>query len=450
MAIAPVADRGSTQNLTSETSTLVDLAAGASITVGNYLIARIAIDNSGTSGAATTAAISDPRGHTWTVGSAANQDPGNANAGISVRICYVKVTSAYSNGDDITFTWGNSTTAKSIVIEEWSGIHATTPVAVAELGSNGASAFPSVTRTPTAAGQMAYGALATEGPTGDTHDQADDPTDGTWLNLTRLSTTDGTATNNATVFGGYKLVTGTGLQTFNPFITSRDWAAMLIVFDAAAAGGPTPSVVATVATVPAATVSTGSTVAPSAVQASATVPAVTAQGGAGTTPATVAATASVPAVSVSAGGNATVSPAVVAATVTVGSVAVSTDSTVAPSTVSGSAAVGTPGLSTGSTAAPATVQATSAVGAATLSTGSTITLTTVAGVAAIASPTVSGSVLTTPATIAAVAGVGTVQVTTGAIVPGTLHATRTQPSLAAANTTGLSASSGPASSLTAT
>lgn len=235
MAIARVADRGSNSNVVFDNNTIVDLPTGASITVGNYLIAYWSIDNSGLNGAATVTTITDPRSNTWTLLTAANQDPGAANAGITCRIAYCKVVNAYSDGDDLTWDYNDNTTAKSIVVTEWSGIHATTPVAVAQTQSTGASTTPSsAAKVPTGVGQMVFAAWAVEGPSGDTVTEDSDTTDGSWVTLTRLSTSTGTAASNATINGAYKLVTGTTAQTYDPTAgTSRDWAMCALVFDTA-------------------------------------------------------------------------------------------------------------------------------------------------------------------------------------------------------------------------
>ena len=236
MAIAKVADRGSVSNVSGGTTTLVDLAAGGLIAVGNYLIARVAVDNTGASGAATTMTVSDPRSNTWTNLGPANQDPGGASAGMTCFLAYTKVTNAFSDGDDVTFTWGNATTHEAIVIEEWSGIDAAAAVAVAAVTSAGATASPSTSITPTAAGQLVYGALATEGPSTQTFTADADTTGGSWQSLTRIGSNTGSTSDNATIAGQYKIVTGTSAQTWNPTITAADRAAVLVVFAAAPAG----------------------------------------------------------------------------------------------------------------------------------------------------------------------------------------------------------------------
>lgn len=240
MAITKVGDRGSNANVVFDNNTIVDLPAGASIAVGSYLIAYWAIDNSGLNGAATVTTITDPRGNTWTLLTAANNDPGVAAAGITCRVAYCRVVTPYADGDDLTWDYNDNTTAKAIMVTEWSGIHATSPVAVAQTQSTGASTTPSSpAMSPTAAGQMFFAAWAVEGPSGDTVTEDSDTTDGSWVTLTRLSTVTGTAASNTTANAAYKLVTGATAQTYSPTAgTLRDWAMCALIFDAASTAAP--------------------------------------------------------------------------------------------------------------------------------------------------------------------------------------------------------------------
>lgn len=229
---AKVRDLASAQNLTSQASTVVSLSGiGTTAEVYRYLMARVAVDNSGSAGAAPGLTVTDSKSNTWTVLGPANQDPGAASAGITGYIAYTKISAALTTSDSITFTWGSGNpAAKAIQIEEWVGIDSVTPVAVAALAATGVSTSPSVARTPLAASQVFYGALAIEGIAGDTYTQDADTTDGSWVGLTSVATADATATNNALIRGAYKIVTGTSAQTWNPTITNRDWAQLGVVF----------------------------------------------------------------------------------------------------------------------------------------------------------------------------------------------------------------------------
>jgi hypothetical protein len=232
-ALRQVADRGHVHDITGTTSTVVPLQEAAKATVGNYLIARIALDNAGVSGAAPSCTVSDPRSNTWTVEGPANRTAGSAaNDGSTCYLAYAKITNAYSNGDSITFSHGStSVVADAVVIEEWAGIDATTPVAVSSTTATGSSTTPSLSRTPTAAEQLFYGLLSVEGPEGDAFTQDSDTTDGVWSGLSMVSSISGTAASNQTTIGAFKRVTGTSAQTWNPTLgTSRDWAGIALVF----------------------------------------------------------------------------------------------------------------------------------------------------------------------------------------------------------------------------
>lgn len=466
MAIAKVADRGSNANAVFDNNTIVDLPSGASITVGNYLIAYWAIDNSGLNGAATVTTITDPRSNTWTLLTAANNDPGAANAGITCRVAYCKVVNPYSNGDDLTWDYNDNTTAKAIMVTEWSGIHGTSPIAVAQTQSTGASTTPaSAAKTPGTAGQMFFAAWAVEGPSADTVTEDSDTTDGSWVTLTRLSTVTGTAASNTTINAAYKLVTGTTAQTYNPTAgTSRDWAMCAVIFDTATV----PVAVTGAATLggATATATVGRTV---NVAASAPL-------GAATAAATVRRTVAV--VSAALLGAATAAAAVTRTVAATG--AATLGAAVATGTVTVSRTIDIAGAaSLGAVAATATVHRTvNASGAATL--GTVAAASTAQRTVNIAAQAHLGSAVATLTIQRAVAAAGTASLGTAAahatavrtvfvtggtalgavvahatiagpaeaVVPGTLHASLTAPSLATSNATGLTASTRPTSTLT--
>lgn len=227
-----VATRGAIGDTAASLTTAVDMVAAGSITVGNYLIARAAVDNSGAAGAAPGLTVTDTVGNTWTVLGPALQDPGADNTGTAAYIAYAKVVNAFTNGDDVTFTFGTAVTADCLVIEEWQNIHATSPIAVSPVTASNTSstAQPSLTLTPNAVGDLVYGCLAVEarsaGYSGDS-----DTTEGTWVALDTQACDTGTNTGSQTVAGQGKVVTGTSAQTWNPTVDAAlDWAALLVAF----------------------------------------------------------------------------------------------------------------------------------------------------------------------------------------------------------------------------
>jgi hypothetical protein len=390
---------GQAQNLTSQAATAVDMPSAASIAADNYLLDLIACDNAGTNGAHALTAPTDTQSHSWGLLTPANADPGAANAGATAAIARVKVVNAFSNGDDANVNFSPNTTAKAVLVFEATGIHTGTPLAVAETQVTASSTTLSISRTPTAAGQMVLGVLAIEGPTGDTFTPDVDNTDGAWGILGRLSTTSGTAASNQTVWAVCKIVTGTSAQTWNPTIgTSRDIAAVMAVFDVEASSTDataTPAVVTTAVEVSAPTVATG----------------------ASTTPTVVTAAVSVPAPSVSTATNASATPATVTATVEVSAPTVATGASSAPSTVTATVEVLAPSVQAGSDAAatPAAVTATVSVPAPTVSasTDAAATPATVTATVTVLAPTVATGAGATPAVVTATVSVPAPQVLTG-------------------------------------
>lgn len=240
MPISKVANR-----MTSSTGSAGTLA-GASIlgeTIGNYLIARIAMDNSGGGGAARTLTITDDAGNTWTQ-IVQNYDPGAASAGTTAFLCYAKIVNHYAGSggliNGVTFTFSGSGMF-ALVVEEWAGIDPTTPVRTASIASTGTGTAPTpgaYTASQYQPGDLIYMMAAIEGPSGDAYTEDNDTLEGSWVTNTSLGTTNTTADLNQKVVGAYKIPTGTtGAQQWTPTITNRDWASIGIVFAAAPTGG---------------------------------------------------------------------------------------------------------------------------------------------------------------------------------------------------------------------
>jgi hypothetical protein len=212
------------------TLTLVD-----SVAATEYVIADLAVDNAGGSGAAPTLTVADSKGHNYTIVGPANADPGAANAGSTCYSAYVKITTPLAIGDTITFTLGSNPTAKAAFAYKVSGIHQTSPVAVSVATDTGTVTNDlSISRTPTAAGQLVWGATSVEGRSM-TITADSDTTDGSWSARAVVATADlVTETNNQAIYGQHKIVTGTTAQTWNPTLSAnRDWAGLLYVFDVA-------------------------------------------------------------------------------------------------------------------------------------------------------------------------------------------------------------------------
>lgn len=235
MAISKTADRGSGSRDSTSTSTTfnITLTTGASITTGRILILRVAADNNSAANDTLTT-ITDPRSNTWTKMGALVGGSSTTSAGVLVGFYWAKVTNAYSNNDVVTINFSTATGAVAAIIEEWSGIDNIVPVAAGPLAASGAAdtshALPSITVPYT--DQLVYCLVGTEGPSTDTFTQDSDTTNGSWVALTKVGATNGTATNNVTINGGYKIVTASGAQAYTATDSaSRDWAGFVVIFD---------------------------------------------------------------------------------------------------------------------------------------------------------------------------------------------------------------------------
>ncbi len=204
--------------------------------MGNYLIIRSAADNSGGGGAAQSFTLTNQSGTAMGTHTEyqQNNDPGAASAGVTCNVSVVKIA---ATSGTIRITYGGAV-VQACVAEEWSGIDATTPVVGTPVKANGVAStnLASLTDASVLLGNLVYGVEAIEGPTSDTYTQDADSTGGTWSTPTKLGTSNATADTNQTTYGGWKVVTATGAQTYNPTINNaRDSAGIILELAAAAA-----------------------------------------------------------------------------------------------------------------------------------------------------------------------------------------------------------------------
>lgn len=224
---ALVADRD-TENSNSGVAT-VDLVL-TGLTVGNVLVIRTAADNSGGGGSARSCTPSNQSGSAMgTVfgNYQRNYDPGAASAGTTCNVIVAPIT---ATSGTVRLTYGGSV-VQAAVAEEWSGVDSVTPVIGTPVGNDGAAStnLASLADASVAEGNCAYGVEAVEGPSGDTYTQDADTTNGSWSSLTKVGTTNGTADTNQTTYGGYKVVSAAGGQTYNPTIApARDSAGLIL------------------------------------------------------------------------------------------------------------------------------------------------------------------------------------------------------------------------------
>jgi hypothetical protein len=237
--ISKVADRA-TVNSNSAVTTADYALSG--LTVGNVLIIRTAAENTGGGGAARTVTVTNQSGTAIDLSTdqafQANVDPGAAGAGATCNVIVALIT---ATSGTVRLTYSGSV-RQAGVAEEWTGIDTTTNLGIegSEVTATGTASTTLVatsgslaTASPMTIGNMAYVAVAVEGPSGDTYTQDSDTVGGAWQDLTKAGTTNATATDNMTTYGGYKVVNTDGqTQTYNnaTINNARDSAGILLEF----------------------------------------------------------------------------------------------------------------------------------------------------------------------------------------------------------------------------
>lgn len=175
--------------------------------------------------------FSDASGHTWVRGTQGiNITDSTAGNGVRFVLFAAVLTADLESGDAVTwsFAGGGTVAAKCMHAYRFEGVRGVdtgfTPTA-------GTSSSPSITTTSLGVGGLLVALVAREGPAGDTFTADADTTGGAWSSAyLSTGTTGGAADSNVSFGMQYKIVEGSGAQTFNPTITSRDWVAYAVHF----------------------------------------------------------------------------------------------------------------------------------------------------------------------------------------------------------------------------
>lgn len=231
MAIARVGAWLNTQDGTTRTSWQVTTTTIAN--VRDFLVAIIAFDNCGTSGAAPTLSIADSKGNVWTQAGSVNRTAASAtNDGTTCFIFYCPVKNTIPVGETITMTISPTCPSKAISIDRFTGVKNVSPQIGSATTATGSSAVPTATTGSLTSGNLCVGAVAQEGNNASTYTEDTDTTNGSWVSFTAIGTTGGSSTANQKIGGASKILSATGAQTYNPAITSGDWAEVIVEFGA--------------------------------------------------------------------------------------------------------------------------------------------------------------------------------------------------------------------------
>jgi hypothetical protein len=219
VALTITARGPSLQNIAQSTWGIIFPQAMAAGSMG---VIVIAIDNTGSGGAATTlpSSATDSAGNVWTFRRGNIYDPGAAAAGVETAIYTSLLTNPITTSTQLNLTLAASTTAKCCVIWEVTGSVGVPTWINAGGGVNVGSATgaPTVTTPSINAGDAVIAGGGAE--SADTWVGDIDTTNGSWS--AKQSTAAGTGTSGMSVISQYKVVTATGTQTYNPTLTSAD------------------------------------------------------------------------------------------------------------------------------------------------------------------------------------------------------------------------------------
>jgi hypothetical protein len=235
MAIAKVKEVASGNvNNASGPGTLTIPAAG--VAAGN----RLFVYNACFRPSGKLTSITDTGSNTWVL---LREQPGGTSSSSDgdAELWTTQVTTALVSGNTITLNF-SGTQREAYVCEEYSGLDTSNVTLVdTSAGNPFTTASPTITVTPTTgAGRLLVGMDGMAGPLGDTFTQDTDTTVVAWTSITRVGTTGGSATSNATLSGGTKIVpSGTTAQTYNPTLgTARNNQIQGIFLEEASAGAP--------------------------------------------------------------------------------------------------------------------------------------------------------------------------------------------------------------------
>lgn len=228
MAVAFVQNHTVGSSNTSD-AVVVATIATTDVAVGNLLVAWVSFNNN----SATTpnvSSISTMAGETNSWVKIVEHDASNTSATAAVRgeLWGITTTVAWTTGTSVTATLTDVNARKTILLQEFSG--------VGTLIRGTAGTGTSTTNTPTAstsgtalvAGDLVIGAASFETGTAGSDDT--DTTNGSWsAGLTHYAGTTSASTSNIRSIMQYKIITATGVQTYNPIGGSSSYSGAVVV-----------------------------------------------------------------------------------------------------------------------------------------------------------------------------------------------------------------------------
>lgn len=190
------------------TTNVITVPAGG-VLAGHTLIARSTLRSS--SAATGSFSVSDSKGNTYTLDLDFTESTGHER----VALFHAYVSAALAAGDTITGNFPNVNGTTGLVVSEFAGLSATSPVDVSA-AAGGNSAAPSVSATTTNASDLVYAVVGMWNSPAYTEATG-------WTTDSHLATACGGAGGSSTNHGAYKIVSTTGTYTYNPTLGSSNY-----------------------------------------------------------------------------------------------------------------------------------------------------------------------------------------------------------------------------------
>lgn len=237
MAIALVATRVNTGTVSTSAQT-VTVSPATNTVAGNTLIVSVAVDPVNGPPSAFVSVV-DSKGNSYQPVKDANN--GSSSSGAAVALFYARLNRAVLTTDTITVTIPTSTATTRVAIQaqEFSGVSFVhnqffTEVVPPNNSTGNSTTQGSLAQTPTASGQLIYGATGIETNTAVTGDA--DATNGAWSAVLTTLSNSGSDLTSMTLSTQFKIVTAAGAQNWaTTTAVAKLWAAAIVVMAAAPA-----------------------------------------------------------------------------------------------------------------------------------------------------------------------------------------------------------------------
>lgn len=223
MAWTYVADYGGTGNKSAGTAATATVTAN----VNDTLIAVCACDNSSSSGDFADGDITDTGSNSWTL-IAINESNLSSSSAASGAVFFCTVTTALSSST-VSLLPSAGTAGKNFRVYRFTGGSATERgTYVTHNGDGTGTGTDTIEHTAPVAGDLVLGLVAAETAEENNATGDSDTTNGSWSTLRKSGTTGSGSAANVTALSQYKIVTGTGTQSWAPTWTNSDWRNLII------------------------------------------------------------------------------------------------------------------------------------------------------------------------------------------------------------------------------